>query len=164
MPIILRDVPPGYNWGWYAREDPRMHVQTVDRKHRNEYKLWPEERGKPVIQPAGPVPAKVLKKVQSEVDKKRASIEAEWVHWMIELGWLILKVDGTLVTLTAYPNTPNRFDRVINLEDYVGTLVAAKIRPDDVRLNSEFAVIEIWPQKPETRRPFIELGPVLWQR
>lgn len=162
MPIVIRDVPPGYHWGWYAREDPRMHIQTVDRKHRNAYKVWLEERGRRVFQPAGDIPAKVLKKLESETIQSRTSVEAEWVHWMIELGWLSLQVDGAWAKLIAYPNTPNRFERLVDLEKFLGPTLAGKLKPEDVGLNSELAVIEIWPQKPETRRPFIEIAPRLW--
>ena len=35
--IILRSVPAGFSWGWFTREDPRMHLQTVDSKNRNRY-------------------------------------------------------------------------------------------------------------------------------
>jgi hypothetical protein len=162
MPVILRDIPPGYHWGWYSREDQRMHLQTVDRKHQNEYKVWLEEHGKRVIQPVADIPAKVLKRLQAEIAKRRVAIEAEWVHLMIELGWLKLHVDGTQVTLTVYPNSPNQFERTLDLAEHLGPDLAAQLRPEDVALNSEFAVIEIWPDKPETRRPFIQLSPILW--
>ena len=50
MPVIIRNVPPGFNWGWYSREDPCMHVQTLDGP---EYKIWLEEAGKRVFEPVG---------------------------------------------------------------------------------------------------------------
>jgi len=34
MPAILRDVPSGHKWGWYSREDQRMHLQSVDGKYK----------------------------------------------------------------------------------------------------------------------------------
>jgi len=46
MAVIIRNVPPTYNWGWFSREDPRMHVQTVDRVHLHlNYKIWLEREG-----------------------------------------------------------------------------------------------------------------------
>src|ERR1022692_1949001 len=30
MTVILRGLPKGFDWGWYSREDPRMHLQIVD--------------------------------------------------------------------------------------------------------------------------------------
>src|SRR5262245_33283534 len=89
MPVILEDVPPGYDWGWHSREDPRMHLQVVDREHKFlKYKLWLESKGKRVCEPASEIPAKILKRVQAEVARQRESIEAHWVHLMIEVGWL----------------------------------------------------------------------------
>ena len=64
MPVILRNVPAGYNWGWYSREDPRMHLQVVDDAHKGlGYRVWLEARGKRVFEPEGDIPAKVLKKL-----------------------------------------------------------------------------------------------------
>src|SRR5262245_37357775 len=75
MAIVLQDVPPGYDWGWYAREDPMMHLQNVDREHQNEYKVWLEEKGKPIFAPAGPIPAKILKRLRAEVVQRKDPIE-----------------------------------------------------------------------------------------
>src|SRR5215471_9965240 len=71
LAVILRDVPGGYNWGWYSREDSRMHLQTVDDVHRNLYKVWLEKKGTRTFEPAGTIPAKVLKKLQSEIARLR---------------------------------------------------------------------------------------------
>lgn len=164
MPIILRDVPPGHHWGWYSREDPRMHLQVVDRVHEHlGYKAWLEAKGKRVFQPVGEIPAKVLKAMEKEVTRRRSSIEAEWVHLMIKQGWLRHSVRGTTLTLIAYPNTPNRFERKVELADHMAPEFAARFQPEDVRLNDEFAAIELWPSQPESRRPFIRLWPILWQ-
>ena len=51
MAVILPNAPKGYSWGWYSREDPRMHLQTVDSKHMNEYKVWLENKGKLRFEP-----------------------------------------------------------------------------------------------------------------
>src|SRR5262245_41133279 len=65
MPNIIRDVPPGHNWGWYSREDPRMHIQSTDGLH--DYKVWLETRGQRGFEPEGKIPAKILKALQKEV-------------------------------------------------------------------------------------------------
>ena len=162
LAVVLQDVPPGCDWGWYAREDPRMHLQTVDREHQNQYKVWLEEKGKAAFIPAGPIPAKILKKIRAEVIEKKTSIEAEWVHFMIKLGWLTCVARPPYVTLTAYPRTPNRFERTIDLSEHLGPELSAQLKPTDIALNAEYAVIEIWPHKPIARRPFIQLAPLLW--
>lgn len=163
MPIILRNVPPGFNWGWYSREDQRMHLQVVDRKHyKLGYKIWLERNRQRVFEPAGAIPAKILKALKAEVQTARPTIEAEWVHLMIKQDWLTYTLHGTVMTLIAYPHTPNRFESAIDLSPHLGTKGTAEFKPEDVGLNSEFAVIEIWPQQPETRRPFIRIAPLLW--
>jgi hypothetical protein len=163
MPAILQDVPPGYDWGWYSREDPRMHLQAVDREHKAlKYKVWLESRQRRVFEPATPIPAKVLKRLEAEVARRRGSIEAEWVHLMIEQKWLTYVLRGTAMTLIAYANTPNRFERTIELAPHLG-IRAEEFKAQDVGLNSEYAVIELWPQKPISRRPFISIPELLWQ-
>jgi hypothetical protein len=163
MTVVLRDVPPGYNWGWYSREDQRMHLQTVGRKHEGEHKVWLESNGKRVFEPVGTIPAPVLKKLKAEVAKRRRPIEAEWVHLMIEHRWLRHEVSGTQVTVTAYPRTAGKIERTIDLIDYLGPEWAAEVKPEDVFLNSEFSVIALFPKQPESRQPFIPLTQVLWQ-
>ena len=82
MPVVLRDVPPGYNWRWHSREDQRMHLQVVDREHQFlKYKVWLESKKKCVFEPATPIPAKILQRLRAEVSRRRESIEAEWVHF-----------------------------------------------------------------------------------
>jgi hypothetical protein len=162
MPVILRNAPSGYNWGWYSREDPRMHLQVLDRKHgKLGYKVWLESKGNRVVEAAATISAQVWKALKARIESERTSIESEWVHMMIEQQWLTFKVNGPVMTLIAYPGTPNRFERTLDLTAHLGTRVDA-FKPGDVRLNSEFAVIELWPRQPESRRPFIPIAPVLW--
>ena len=164
MPVILRNVPAGYNWGWYSREDPRMHLQVVDDQHKRlNYRIWLEARGTRVFEPVGEIPAKVLKKLQPEVESWRPTIEAKWTNMMIRKQWLTLTLRGAVITLVAYPNTPNRFVRTIDLNQHFAPEFASKVRPEDVRLNDEFAVVEFWPDRPELDRDWIDLTPVLWR-
>jgi hypothetical protein len=99
MPVVIRNVPPGYNWGWYSREDPRMHLQTLDESHR--HKVWLENKGQRVLEPAGKIPAKVLKSLQKEIADKRQWIEDRWVRLMLSQGWLDLHVALPQVTIVA---------------------------------------------------------------
>jgi hypothetical protein len=163
MSIVLRDVPPGYNWGWYSREDPRMHLQTVNRPTRNQYKVWLERAGRRVFEVEGKVPAKVLKRLEAEVGGRRSYVEGWWVEFMIRNGWLELKVAGSKVVLTAYSDTPNRYTRTIDLRDYFIPEVVAKIQPADVVLSEEMAAVEIWPSRPEQRREHVRLSTILWE-
>ena len=161
MAVVLRDVPKGHDWGWFSREDPRMHLQTVDEEHRNLYKVWLEEQGRRVFQPDGAIPAKVLKALRTDVTKRRDSIEAKWVNFTIKQGWLTHSVKGPTIRLTAYPGT-NRFERLIDLGQYLAPEFVPRVTPRDVRLNDEYAVVEIWPERPEPDRYWIQLPPILW--
>jgi hypothetical protein len=162
MAVVLRNIPKGHDWGWFSREDPRMHLQTVDEEHRNLYKVWLEEKGARAFQPAAAIPAKVLKALQAEFERRRASVEAKWVNLMIKQGWLTLAVQGGIIVLTAYPRT-SRFERTIELDQHLAPAFAGRVRPRDVRLNEEFAVVEIWPDKPEADRYWIDIPPILWK-
>lgn len=164
MAVVIRNVPPGHDWGWYSREDPRMHLQTVDDKHRNLYKVWLEATGQRVLEPAGKIPAKILKKLAAHLARWRDSVEAQWVNLMIRLGWLRCIFRNPIITLTAYPALPHRFDRTIDIADDFAPEFVARLGPNDVRLNDEFAVIELEPQRPEGQRLWISLPEVLWPK
>jgi hypothetical protein len=163
MPVIIRDTPPGYDWGWYSREDARMHLQTVDEQHRNEYKVWLENRGRRTCEPAAKIPSKVVKAIQTAVARKRQTIEDRWVSLMIRKGWLRAHLDAPEVTLLAYPNTPNSFTRSVNLGEDLTPEEIRALKPEDIRLSPEMASLEIWPSRPEDKRQDIRLSPILWQ-
>jgi hypothetical protein len=170
--IILRSVPKGYNWGWFSREDPRMHLQTVDAKHRNEYKVWLEAQGKRVFDPVGSIPSKVLRPLDAEVKRARIRVEAQWVSLMIANDWLTFTMQGSVITLIAYPGFPGgRFTRTVDLADYLQGIYSPTsqmwpkipVKPEEVGLNGEIAALEIWTQKHESARYHISLPEILWQ-
>src|SRR2546426_236058 len=102
MPSILRDIPPGHRWGWYSREEPRMHLQSVDDAHH--YKVWLEEKGTRIFEPAGKIPAKILKPLATVVNENRLFIEDNWARFMVAKDWLALHIALPKLTLVAYPN------------------------------------------------------------
>jgi hypothetical protein len=115
MPVVIRDTPPGYDWGWYSREDPRMHLQTVDEPHRNDYKVWLETRGQRAFEAATKIPSRISKALQTTVARNRRTIEDHWVSLMIRKGWLQAHLSAGKVKLVAYPNTQGTFTREIDL-------------------------------------------------
>jgi hypothetical protein len=174
MAVIVPNVPKGINWGWYSREDTRMHLQTVDSKNIGTYKVWLEKNGKRVFEPATSIPAKILRKLDAVVNEKprRDNIEGRWVSFMIDKGWLELHMHGTLITLIAYPQVPgSRFTRTVDLADYLRGIYdpdskmwpRTPVKPEELVLSSEMAAIEIWPQKDESRRHHIFLPDILWE-
>ena len=164
MAVILRDVPPPYSWGWFSREDQRMHLQPVSRKHIGlPYKIWLEDRGRRVIEAVPGIPAKVLKPVTTRIAEQRQSVEAEWVAFMIENRWLAFRLDGDTITLTAYPNSPNAFTRTLDLRVLVPNEDSrAKVSSKIMALNPEFAWLEVFTNRPEGRRITEPLAPILW--
>ncbi len=170
--IILRSIPKDFNWGWFTREDPRMHLQTVDSKHRNQYKVWLERNGKRVFEPLGNIPAKVLKALEAEVTEERVRIEAQWIEMMIQYDWLTVQLRDREVMLTAYPQFPGaRFIRTFDIADHLPALYnpssqltgKSPVKPEEIGLNAEVAAVEVYPQKHESKRPHISLPEILWQ-
>jgi hypothetical protein len=149
-----------------------MHLQTVDSKNLNRYKVWLEKNGRRVFEPAVDIPAKILKSLQEEVTKLRRHVEGRWTNMMIKYGWLTWSMGGPLVTLTAYPTFPgSRFTRTLDVQDYFQGIydpnyaMARKdpIKPEELRLNEELAALEVFAQEEESLRDHIFLPTVLWQ-
>lgn len=173
MAVILRNVPRGYDWGWFSREDPRMHLQVVDREHlRLHYKVWLEEKGQRVFEAAARIPEKILKKIEEQVAENRDLIEDQWTRFMIDKKWLALALDGSLITLTAYPVfAGSRFQRTLDLADEFPGLydpspqvrTRGPVKPDELILSSEMNAIEIRPRLHESERHHIYLPPILWR-
>lgn len=165
MAVIIRNVPPTYNWGWFSREDPRMHLQTVDREHRElHYKVWLEKQGRRVFEPEPGMPAKVLKALEKVVAKERKRVDAEWASFMIKKGWLRTRLADGIITIIAYPGTPSHFERTIAVRELIGNeSFAEKLRLSDIALNAEFACLEIYPQLREGQRMHEPLERILWE-
>lgn len=174
MTVVLRNIPAGYNWGWFSREDPRMHLQTVDRLHRgaDAHKVWLEEKGKRVIEPVGSIPSRVLKSLTADLTPDRLHVEVQWVGFMIENDWIKLSLRGSVITVIAYPNHPGaRFTRTVDLADHMPgvydptSLITPRHIPkaEDVTLSWELAAIEIWPKRDEGHRRHISLAEILWE-
>ena len=149
-----------------------MHLQTVDRKNEQKYKVWLETNGKRVFEPVGSIPGKLLKALEAEAAGLRRHIEARWVHLMIDNGWLTVAMHGRQVTVTAYPNVPGaRFTRTFDIADYFPARYdpdsqikdKTPIKPEDVVLSEEMAAIEVFPNKEESRRHHLFLPTILWK-
>lgn len=160
MPVILRDVPAGHKWGWYSREDPRMHLQSVDRKYN--YKAWLEDKGKRSFEPVGKLPPKVLKALRQAVAAKRSFIEDNWVNLMLDRDWIALHVALPKLTLVAYPNTPNKFTRVIDLTTWFNPKQLESLKPELIELNREMAALRFWTNRPEEQAYDVRLSSLLW--
>ncbi|MBI3409627.1 MAG: hypothetical protein HY040_14905 [Planctomycetes bacterium] len=160
MPAILRDVPAGHRWGWYSREEPRMHLQSVDEAHH--YKVWLEENGFRIFEPVGKIPAKVLKALGSVVNENRLFIEDNWARFMLAKNWLALHIALPKLTLVAYPNMPTKFTRVIDLTTWLNPKALATVTPDIIELNRDMASLRLWTNRPEEQTFDARLSRLLW--
>ncbi len=162
MPVIIRNVPAGFNWGWYSREHPRMHVQTLDRPVG--YKVWLEEEGKRVFQPVGKIPRRVLNPLQEKMIEQRLFIEGKWVRFMLDQGWLDLHVALPHLTLVAYPHHPGKFARKIDLRTWFTSEQLATLSPEIIALDREMAALRLWSDRSEEQVPYdVRLATLLWQ-
>jgi hypothetical protein len=108
MAAIVRDAPPGIHWGFFSREDARMHLQTTYPEKMGDYKVWLEQRGKRVIIPDSPIPARIIKGLAKALNepggrRNRAVVESAWVRFMIDNEWVKVEIDNKKLTVTAYP-------------------------------------------------------------
>jgi len=80
--------------------------------------------------------------------KERVRLDTEWAAFMIAKGWLKVGLAAGIITLYAYPGTPNHFERTIELSELIGNEeMANKVTPRQVALNEEFAFLEIISRK-----------------
>jgi hypothetical protein len=161
MAIMLHNIPKGHNWGWYSREDPRMHLQTVDGKHG--YKVWLEDNGKRVFQAHDKVPASVLKKLLAEITRQRMFIEDNWVRLMLKKDWLQIHIALPEITLVAYPNYPHKFSRKFDLRTEIAPKYLETLTPEIIGLNKEMGSLRLWTDLPEYQAHDIRLSTILWQ-
>lgn len=117
MATMVPNVPPGFDWGWFFREDPRMHLQTTDDEHLNQYKVWLEHRGQRAFEVAkGPLPSKVEKALKSYLRRSRDGLEMKWIRLMLKKRWMAFRVEGDHVVLTAYPQSASaKFERKVEI-------------------------------------------------
>ncbi len=162
MAIVIKDVPPGHNWGWFSREDPRMHVQTVDKAHLNRYKVWLEERGRRVFQVDKSIPSDVENRLRDEVEAHRSELDAAWISHMINKGWITFIVANRRITLRVYPGTAHEFTRQIDLDEHVPRH-AATMTGTDVELSQDPVAVVIWPRKPPAQQEHIDLTDIVFE-
>ena len=160
MPAIVKNVPGDHHWGWYSEEDQRMHLQSVERKYG--YKVWLEDKGKRTFEPVGKIPAKVLKALREHVAAHRQLIEDNWVHFMLKKGWIDLHIALPKLTLVAYPNTPNKFVREIDLTTWLDAKYLATMTPDIIELNHDMVSVRLWTNRPEEQAYDVRLSRLLW--
>lgn len=135
MAVLLRGVSR-HDWGFYSREDERLHIQTVDSasyKGRRKAKVFLEEQGKRVflVDMVGDMTRSEFKDLLHEVQERSDEIEHSWVEDLEETGKLTIALRGDEVLLTVFPGTHNKrvvpvslrelFPAVDSFDDWVAT-------------------------------------------
>lgn len=166
MAKILDDVC-GYSWGFYSREDLRMHIQAMNPQTKKEYgyKIWLEQKGIRIFEPAVPkIPEKILidLKTALDVDGERTTVELAWTRMMIQKKWITVHIDeqANSAQVIAYPNTGISFLRIVDLNDH--TVMPEHYKPDNWRLDwgTYSLILNTKYPKMETHIDLLEL---LWQ-
>jgi hypothetical protein len=139
-----------------------MHLQSTDGEH--DYKVWLEEKGKRVFLPENAIPRKALKLLDAEVKNHRRFIEDKWVRLMLDARWLDLRIALPNVTLVAYPHTPNKLVRKIDLRTWLTQEQLASLHPSKITLDREMAALRLWADRTEDQVPYdVRLSTLLWQ-
>ena len=164
MAVILRNVAE-HDWGFFSREDDRMHLQTVDKdslEGPKKVKIWLENRGRRVFERAvGSIDGKPFKHLARKVAEERAALEHRWVHFMLRNDWLKARLQGSIVTLTAYPRSHNSFTRNIDLRQlypgaYRGTPNSWDARPPNIDFDETTGLLAVGPESSLDQREHIQ--------
>lgn len=160
MAVILRDTPSPLDWGWYSNEDPRMHLQTVNKDNRFGnacFKVWLEARGQRTIEWANaPTGHGQQNRIEQAIRDYRERIEDAWISTMIDKRWLIFGLSDLVVTLTAYPRTSGEFQRQISLAQLFPG-IRASFTEEDLALDAEHSALVVWAKREPARQQHISL-------
>jgi hypothetical protein len=161
MPNLIRDVPNGYDWGFFSNEDQRMHLQTLHGAEH--YRVWLEERGGRCFEPADKVPTSILRALNKEVLAREQVIESAWIRLMIAKKWISFRLDKTKVRLSVYPESPHGFERVLDLTGNVSDEYLTGLTEDDLRLSIREAALAVGVRtRPEDQLDLFELRQIVF--
>jgi hypothetical protein len=143
-----------------------MHIQTVEDGFRStptKIKVWLESKGKRVFELSeGQISGSDLRKLRSKVELERENLEDRWANFMYRNGWIKYQLDGSILTLVAYPGTHNSFTRVVDLEGKYPGMVWDKY-PIYVDFDpTTAALLAVGPEKDLDDRIHIPTSAILW--
>lgn len=170
MAILLKNVAK-HNWGFFSREDQRIHLQTVDKKSLykpNKVKYWLEDKGKRTFQLAeGNIDKQEEKLLQEKLEEDRPNIENHWICFMIENNWLKVDLYGDIIVLTAYPNSHNSYERYINLREiFPGAYIHGKTwdkDPPKLYLDGSSGLLAVGTQENPDDRNHLDLVDIIFE-
>lgn len=121
MAVVLRQVSD-HDWGFFSREDDRLHIQTVDKGSLygpKSAKVWLESKGQRVfdVESTGGLSARKLAELKASVVKNKQYIESEWISGLIDKAKVTAKIEGDDVVITMYPGTHNEYTGTVPLRE-----------------------------------------------
>jgi hypothetical protein len=136
--------PSGTKWGFYSREDPRMHLQELQKKHVHPaHRVWLERGGRRTFEPDD-MPARLRNVLFDAVKKYQHHVEAQWVRLMIQKDWLTFRYQNGLLSLDAYPGTHHAFSRTINMYDKFNRKLIDGLTAEDIAFNLDLVSIDFF--------------------
>jgi hypothetical protein len=130
--------------------------------------VWLENRGKRTFElSTGEISGSDLKKLRSQVEREREYLEVQWSVFMANNDWITLELNGSVVTITAYPKSHNKFTRTLDLQDqFPGAYKNEKSWSQKeifVSVDEEHASLAVGPQREMDLRNHIRLDKILWE-
>jgi len=170
MAVVIRDVV-GDSWGFFSREDQRMHLQTTKRRKKsNLSKVWLERRGVRCFEKATwRFSQSEFRELQQTVEENRYDIEVEWIDLMVEKGWM--KIQGfdhtrQVILLEVYTDH-NKFIREVDLKKiFPGRYHVDQYRPytaQDIQLDRVMKALSIGENQDRDHTHHILLVDVVFQ-
>jgi transcriptional regulator with XRE-family HTH domain len=167
-PVMLPNVAKR-DWGWFSREDPRMHLQTLGefREGKHRVRAWLELKGQRAFVPDKGIKemtSKEWKEFEAAVREDRKHLEARWVKFMMQNSWISARLSGSTITVVAYPATHNQFARTIDLRRvFPGAYPYWEENPPVVDLDLKNGMLRVGPQEEDPdKRDHIALESYLW--
>ena len=166
MSVVVPHIA-GHDWGWWSREDQRMHLQTVEKGARKGPRcihVWLEAKGIRMceLDPADKkkLTADQFDELKQYVEINRAAIEDEWTAWIIEKRWLKFSLVGGTITLQCYEKH-NSFFRQLNIVQDIKLPepAASGVRQQDLAFDPAHMALVI---KRPGHTMHVELPDVLW--
>ncbi len=152
------------DWGFYSREEDRMHLQVVGPRGSPNYKVFLEREGKRVFEPAKdreppPIVDKALRKALA---RDLHIVEAEWLDRLIKTKKILVKLHPATETATVdvYPGTRDKIHRTIILATHA--TVDEYDSAEKWRLDGDLSALVLNADKDKRKQVYIYLPDVIW--
>ena len=92
-----------------------------------------------------------------------SNVESKWINFMIENAWLRADLEGSIITLTAYPGAHSSFTREIDLRRiFPGAYPRWDTKPPIVDIDEEHGMLRVGTDENPDHRNHVELGEFLF--